>query len=286
MSLAEFVYTTLLKPRPLRWAANAAIRFVLPRSVRRGDAEIVINPRDPVVSGALAFRVYENSEIAFMRRVCAVGDVVVDVGANVGLYTAIAGLAVGPGGHVVAVEPDPESLGYLARTIAANRLTNVTVLPAAASRAGGSGRLFTSSHNRGDNRMYENALCDGAVEVATICLDDYLAAVGLAKVDVIKIDVQGFEGQVVAGLERTITGSPGLTMMMEFWPYGLSCAGADPIALLRRLASLGLARYELRPSGRIAPIGNEEELVRRLPGRKYTNLVLLGPQSRLAAETT
>jgi SAM-dependent methyltransferase len=225
MSLAEFVYTTLLKPRPLRWAANAAIRFVLPRSVRRGDAEIVINPRDPVVSGALAFRVYENSEIAFMRRVCAVGDVVVDVGANVGLYTAIAGLAVGPGGHVVAVEPDPESLGYLARTIAANRLTNVTV-------------------------------------------------------------VQGFEGQVVAGLERTITGSPGLTMMMEFWPYGLSCAGADPIALLRRLASLGLARYELRPSGRIAPIGNEEELVRRLPGRKYTNLVLLGPQSRLAAETT
>jgi hypothetical protein len=57
VTLAEFVYTILLKPRLLRRAANAAIRASLPERVRVGEAIVWLNPDDPVVSGALAFGV-------------------------------------------------------------------------------------------------------------------------------------------------------------------------------------------------------------------------------------
>jgi hypothetical protein len=54
----------VLKPPPLKAAANAAIRLMLPRTIQRGAATVVLNPKDPVVSGALAFRVYERNELA------------------------------------------------------------------------------------------------------------------------------------------------------------------------------------------------------------------------------
>jgi len=90
VTLAEFVYTILLKPRLLHRAANAAIRASLPEHVRVGEAIVWLNPDDPVVSGALALGVYERGEIAFFRSRFGADMTFVDVGANVGLYSAVA----------------------------------------------------------------------------------------------------------------------------------------------------------------------------------------------------
>ncbi len=120
MNVAEFVYTTVLRPTWLRARVNRLIIALLPAFVRIGNAVVVLNPQDPVVSGALALGVYERCEIALMQRLCKPGQVMVDIGANVGLYTAIAGLALGPSGRVIAMEPEPESFGYLQKTMEAN----------------------------------------------------------------------------------------------------------------------------------------------------------------------
>jgi FkbM family methyltransferase len=273
MSAVELIYTAIARSRPLRILANAAIRAILPEAVRCGDARVVINPRDPVVSGALAFGVYERSGISFMRRMCKPGQVMVDVGANVGLYTALAGVAVGPAGRVIALEPDPESFRFLEQTIRANQLTNAKLVQAAASSMTGTARLFTCSENRGDNRLYRHHLADGCIEIDTLRLDDYLEAEGVTTVDLLKIDVQGFEGHVITGLERAILRSPCLTMLMEFWPSGLSQAGTSPLELLQRLEGLGLLLYELERGGGTAVVKDKIELISRLPGRRYTNIV-------------
>ena len=120
MTLAEFVYTILLKPRPLRRAANAAIRAALPRRVRVGKALVWLNPDDPVVSGALTFGVYERGELAFFRSRFGAGMTFVDVGANVGLYSALALSTPGFYGRVLAIEPHRESRLYLEKTIQSN----------------------------------------------------------------------------------------------------------------------------------------------------------------------
>ena len=95
--------------------------------------------------------------------------------------------------------------------------------------------LFTSRDNRGDNRLYDHNRSDNRIQVRVVRLDELLPQMGVAELNFIKIDVQGFEGEVLAGLEETIRRSPKLQILMEFWPEGLRSAGTDPAELLRRL---------------------------------------------------
>ncbi len=275
--IAEFIYCTLLRPRPLRYLANAIIRALLPRTVRYGDAVIVLNPRDPVVSGALFFRVYERGELAFFHSACKPGMTFLDVGANIGFYTALASHRVGPSGKIIALEPDPESHGFLKQTIAANNATNATALPVAAAATRGRLQLFVSSDNRGDNRLYQPDTSatthQQSVDVETAPADELLEQHGVEHVDLIKIDVQGAEGGVIAGLERTIRRSSGLVLMTEFWPHGLRQAGTDPKTFLEKLRGLGLELSELTDKGQLVPLVDFDALITRHPGRRYTNIV-------------
>ena len=231
--LAEFVYCYLLRPWPLRQLTNWTIRKLLPKQVEIHGATVVLNPTDPVVSGALHFGVYEKAETRFFQSACRDGMTFLDVGANLGYYTALAARAVGPNGRVLAVEPDPDSFGYLEQTIAANAVGNVEAFPVAASDAPATLPLYISTDNRGDNRLYASGEDRPQVEVAARPLDALLRENKIDTVDLIKIDVQGYEPKVIAGLRETITASPNLTLLTEFWPQGIDEAGEDANEFLR-----------------------------------------------------
>jgi hypothetical protein len=109
MTVPEFVYTVLLRPCLLRRIANAAIKAVLPKNIRVGDVIIWINPNDPVVSGASTFRVYERDEISFFRSHISPHLTLIDVGVNVGLYTAIDLSSAGFQGKIRTIEPHAQS---------------------------------------------------------------------------------------------------------------------------------------------------------------------------------
>ncbi len=273
MQLANFLYATLLKPKPIRRLANTVICFLIPDRITFNDTIVVLNQRDPVVSGALALGLYEKDEISFLSQAVQKGMKILDIGANVGLYTAILGKGSGDQGRVYAFEPDPENFRFLQRTIAANKLLHVHAVQAAAAAEAGKMRLFTSSENRGDNRLYGNELSDGFVDVDVIRLDDFLQGEGVENIDLIKIDVQGYEAEVLKGLENTVRSSQALTLLAEFWPDGLRRAGADPLELLHRLQSWGFRIHSLEAKGKIQPIVNLEAFIERFPGRNYTNIV-------------
>jgi FkbM family methyltransferase len=271
--LAEFVYCYLLRPWPLRPLANWAIRQLLPAQVNFGEAVVVLNPDDPVVSGALHFGVYEKAETKFFQTACRSGMTFLDVGANIGYYTALAARAVGPTGKVIAMEPDPESFKYLEQTIAANGTENVQAFPVAASDASATLPLYISADNRGDNRLYAPGESRPQVEVEAVATDDLLAENKIDTVDFIKIDVQGYEPKVIAGLRDTITRSPKLTLLTEFWPKGIRDAGGDPQEFLNTLRELGLTLHELKPDGELTDLKDDADLIARHEGRRYTNLV-------------
>jgi FkbM family methyltransferase len=275
MTVAEFVYSVVLKPRPLRAAANATLRALVPRSIERHGATIVLNPDDPVVSGALALNVYERPETRFFLSVCRPGMVVLDVGANVGYYTALALRHIGRDARVVALEPDQETYSYLLRTVEANGGTNTTCVCKAAAAANASMQLYSNPDNRGDSRLYENKLATRSAAVEAITIDSLLESLGIASVNLIKIDVQGFEANVFAGLEQTIRRSPDLTIMSEFWPYGLRSAGSDPLELLNRLEGFGLVLQELSPNGSLTAVRDKQALIDSYPGRQYTSIIAM-----------
>ena len=270
---AEFVYCYLLRPWPLRQLTNWTIRQLLPKQIEIHGATVVLNPTDPVVSGALHFGVYEKAETRFFQSACRDGMTFLDVGANLGYYTALATRAVGPNGRVLAVEPDPDSFGYLEQTIAANAVGNVQAFPVAASDAPATLPLYISTDNRGDNRLYASGEDRPQVEVVARPLDALLRENKINTVDLIKIDVQGYEPRVIAGLRETITASPNLTLLTEFWPQGIDEAGEDANEFLQTLRELGLTLHELQPDGSLAELTDDTDLIARHQGRRYTNLI-------------
>ncbi len=276
MTIAEFVYTVLLRPRLLRRAANATIRAMLPERVRVGEATVWINPDDPVISGALTLGVYERGEIAFFGARFGAEMTFIDVGANVGLYSAIALSTPVFRGRVLAIEPHAESRLYLQKTIESNAAaaTSVQICGLAASDRPGTLTLYKNPENKGDNRLYPDPLLRGEETVSADTLDNICGRYGIASAQFIKIDVQGAEAQVIRGATSLLAGSRDCVLMTEFWPYGLSHCGADGLEYLEMLRDLGFRLYELAGNrGVLAPVGSPQALVERTRGRRYANLV-------------
>lgn len=280
MTLPEFIYTVILAPRPLKRAANWLLLRFIPKQAHIGPAVVCLDPADPVVSGAVAFGVYEKDELKFFQEQCSPGMVVVDVGANVGIYTGLAMRLTSPSGTVVSIEPNPRSRLFLEQTISCNLQNGdsgqvkVHVCPLAASDRDGEASLHLNLENKGDNRLYSSALSTAIIPIKVKPLDAILDDLGIVKVNLIKIDVQGCESMVLAGGLDTIRRSPDLVIVSEFWPEGMRAAGSDPLAYLTQLTSLGLRLHTLH-GGVLVPLAPERfsRLIQDLPKRQYTNIV-------------
>jgi FkbM family methyltransferase len=279
MTIAEFIYTIILKPKPLRMLANASIRCVVPSLLERHGVKIALNPLDPVISGALTLNVYEQAETKFFLSTCKPGMTFLDIGANVGYYTALALSRMRGSGRIVALEPDPENYRFLQKTIAANAGSSsgvvITTVPKAASDHSGRMTLFTSSDNRGDNRLYANQLADSQCDVDVLTVDSLLDEMNISTVDFIKMDVQGYEGFVIRGMKTILERSRAAILLSEFWPEGLRHAGTSPEEFLSELGSMDFEVSELCATGEVRRIADPTLFIEQFPGRKYTNIVAM-----------
>ncbi|HUJ47774.1 MAG TPA: FkbM family methyltransferase, partial [Rhizomicrobium sp.] len=138
------------------------------------------------------------------------GMTVVDVGANDGYYTLFAARRVGSTGRVVAVEPSSRERVNLKRNIARNRLDNVSVVPAALGSACGVADLrlaqgVHSGHNTLGKFAHDGVLADRLQRVDVETLDKLEAALGLSRIDFIKIDVEGAEASVILGARHVLS---------------------------------------------------------------------------------
>lgn len=122
------------------------------------------------------------------------GDIVYDIGANVGFFTLLAAKLVGRSGAVYAFEPLRRNIEYLNRHIVANNLTTVHVLPIAVSSRKGVAQ-FTSADSPSMGRLTPG----GDVEVETESLDELVGSGRVPAPHFIKIDVEGAEYDVLNG---------------------------------------------------------------------------------------
>jgi FkbM family methyltransferase len=214
MNLAQFIYIVVLGKTPLKKVADAMLLKLIPASVRVGPATIILNPTDPVVSGALALGIYEQSEAHFFMRSCRPGMVFVDVGANVGLYSGLAMHLTSPSGRIAAVEPHAQSREYLQRTLAANQqkvgaqASTFVIVEDAASDADGQAQLFVNDKNKGDHRLYNASLHDRIVPIGTRTLDSILAEIKMDEINYLKIDVQVTKSKSSAARSRPSVNRP------------------------------------------------------------------------------
>lgn len=274
VSIPEFLYTVICRPAPVRRVVNQLILVFLPKSIRVGRAEILLNPRDPVVSGALALGVYEKEEISLFARTIQPGMTVVDVGANLGAYSAVALDRLQGRGQLLAIEPAKENFHWLQRNLKQNRgltfKTKVLAVRVALSNKAGVGVLHKNPANKGDNRLYPDSLLAGTEKVKTTTLDALCRQKGIRSVDVLKIDVQGLEGKVLAGAKKILTQSPRCHLFCEFWAEGMNKVKDQPQSLIEFLHRLGFDLFEYQGGG-LRPL-ERASVILRTHGRNYLNL--------------
>lgn len=235
----------------------------LVRAALRTDVTDVLGHRmrlDATDRGELAIHgIYEPLATDLVRSEIKPGDVVLDVGANIGYYTLIFARCVGTKGRVFAFEPEPGNFALLQENVAANGYRNVTLARLAVSDRAGRAQLYVDRDNAGDCRMYDSHDRRPSVDIETIRLDDHLAS--LDRLDLIKMDIQGAEPAALRGMQRLLERHRQVKLLLEFWPYGLQLFGADPKEFLDTLCEAGFALWNLNERrGEMAQTGVAELL--------------------------
>ena len=212
--------------------------------IRLRGMKFVIGVNDTKGVGAdLLEGEFEPVQTALLSSQLKPGMTFIDVGANIGYYTVIASKIVGNSGRIHCFEPEPQNCRILAKNILENKLSNVYLHNVALSDSTGIVVLHTDSKNFGAHSLCKaNIFSNEGSELSVLAtrLDDFVAANGISKVDMIKLDVQGAEAKVIAGAMRTlITQKP--MLFLELWPYGIQKMGDDPTTMLQDLERMGYA---------------------------------------------
>jgi FkbM family methyltransferase len=151
---------------------------------------------------------YEKEEIEAFCSFITPGSVVLDVGANFGLYTV---LAAKRGAQVFAIEPDPRNVSMLRHNVNLNRLEKqVTIVEMAATETEKAVPLYRSLVNMGESNILQKGLLSGSVKGRTI------DSLNLPPVDVCKMDIEGSEFLALQGMQRTLKRSPQIKLFIEY----------------------------------------------------------------------
>jgi FkbM family methyltransferase len=168
------------------------------------------------------------------------GDLFVDVGANVGVYTTWAARIVGAKGNVIALEPAPRTRTWLEDICVQNGLAQVNIIPSAAGDATGTALMQIQDGASGLSRLVDRSV--GSIEVPLTTLDTLLASKPPA---LIKIDVEGHELRVLEGARQTLQHSR-VPVVFEAPDFG---GGSGTLRCVQLLETAGYKVLSLTPRG-------------------------------------
>lgn len=164
-----------------------------------------------------------------------------------------------PCGRVVAIEAHPATFGFLKRNLALNSLHNVVALKLAVGSKEGEIRLNNVSGNPGETHVATLQDTD-LVAVKLRSLDAILNELGINEIHYLKIDVEGFEVEVLNGAGSIIRRSPRIVVQTEVVPGHLCRYGASTTKLARVARSYGLIPHCLGSGGYLEPVELSETM--------------------------
>jgi len=166
----------------------------------RGPGGTMLVPLNDFVGRCIYFTGDYDRKISWLcRRTVRLGDVVLDVGANIGVVTLLLARCVGPSGTVHAFEPNPRAGELLSRSASANGFMNIKCHGIALGSRPGSFELNIPRDNAGQGSLIyhkNRSECD-TIEVPV--LSTIVGEQGITSIRLIKIDVEGFESEVLLG---------------------------------------------------------------------------------------
>jgi FkbM family methyltransferase len=201
---------------------------------------------------------YEPEVAAILMRTLKPGDTVLDVGANVGFFSVLAGALIGEEGRVFCFEPDPENSFRLQENLLLNRLGTAEVINAPVSNQLGQVEFYLNKDNKGGNALWNPGLFPGndqsliapeAISMQATTLDHVAEQHDLQKIKLIKIDTEGSEQLVLEGAEQILAGARVPFIIAELHEFGLAQNGHTQASLRCLMKSRGYDTFALSKDG-------------------------------------
>lgn len=236
--------------------------------VRIDDFVFFIHKNGDYISRKLLlFGGYEKNEIFNVCSLIQKGETVVDIGANIGLYSVFLSRSVGSTGEVLAFEPDPENLVLLQKNIEINKCKNIKVFPFALGDRNSVQRLYLCEGNKGCQSFADLGKSGKFIRIKVKNAEEALSGYCPS---FIKMDVEGAEPMIW----KTMKCKP-KNMLFEFVPSQIRSAGNDPLLFLESLEKEGyyLRYFEGQKLIRTTPLALTQTAIRT--GRDYNVMARL-----------
>lgn len=192
---------------------------------------------------------YEPLNTSLFKQILCPGGTVVDVGANIGYFSLLAAKLVGNAGKVIAVEAHPRNFEVLSAAVQRNGLQQVIPVNIGLSDENGSAQIIMADQNEFANRtasMVPQAGLSGPT-VPVRRLDDCISGWNIDVVDLLKIDVDGFETKIVRGAAESLSSGRVRNVIIELDDHWLSASGssAEELTALFHAAGFTIERHPI-----------------------------------------
>jgi len=241
-----FMTRRFIPGRVVQFTDGTGNRFVSMKNNFTAMAVAVLGERDPDV-------------MRFLRSWLRPGGVTLDVGANIGTYAIPLARLVGPGGRVIAFEPNRPTRACLRHNVRLNQANNVLVVSSAVGAVSGRQGLVVTADNAGEVHLAPRDADHGRADVRVTTLDEEMSRLGIPAVDYIKLDIEGYELAALRGATRILRESPRLVVQTEIVLAHLQRYGFTLEDLVGFFAGLGYRPYECSAEGIMRPVDPQTE---------------------------
>lgn len=231
----HFALFRFIRRMVLLWSGTV-LRCHVPYRIRRlifGEALAMVNgfrmqldlKHDTGISRDLFIfhkREHLSTDLLLTGNIIGAGDTTLDVGANIGYYALIESRLVGSSGHVYAVEPVSSNYRMLSKNIELNNINNIKTFRFAAGAENGTGDIHVAEKGNFSSFTYlEGERYSGTERVEVVRLDDFIAREGIEPA-LIRMDVEGFETEIIKGMPEALRKRPKL--LIEVHPHLMDTA--------------------------------------------------------------
>ncbi len=216
---------------------------------------------------------WEDVETKIIEKEIEEGDIVLDIGANIGFYTLIMAKLVGDKGKVYAFEADKDNFEILKKNVEINKYHNVVLINKAVWDKNGTIKFYVNENNTAGNSVDGN---DGEEynEVESIKLDEYFDE--NKKIDFIKMDIEGSEGRAVKGMANILKRNKGMKIITEFCPRMLDKVGEEigfnAEDYLKLLKEEGFELYDIQELNDELVLSSPKQILEKYE-KTFTNLL-------------
>lgn len=220
-----------------------------------GGLRIWVSLRDHIESMVYFHEMQEGDRglVRLLMRLWKPGDVFVDIGANIGVFSLMAAKRLGDDGMVHAFEPVSQSFERLKANLALNPHLRIVAHRVGLSDHGGTATIYVPLHNNlgmASLHPFDDPAKTESIALST--LDEQVAVLGLARIDIVKIDVEGHELSVLKGGRQSLERFRPV-VASELAVNHLRRAGVSPEAVVAFMSELGYRWLGIDDHGRFVP---------------------------------